>query len=416
MPIIEVENLTKDYRLGQLESLKTTFFNQMRRLTAKSPERRALFKALDDVSFTIEEGEVVGVIGHNGAGKSTLLKLLANITTPTSGRLQVNGRIAPLIEVSAGFVPDLTGRENIYLNGSILGLGRKDIARKFDEIVQFAEMEQFIDTPVKRYSSGMKVKLAFSVATSLDSEILIVDEVLAVGDLAFQRKCFERMEGLIKSQGRTVFLVSHNLRHVERMCTRVLLLQNGKVAHDGDPREVTNKFYEYSDKKIHEWQAGNKEARILRSSGEFRLRSITVNDGETNSQPGQVSSGGPLRIRVCFELLSTLRRPEFVVGTHTTDFIYLTSGSTNLDSSPEALPPGIYEIEQFISEFPLRSGTYCIRLAVFDGTGRSVFQGDTLATFSVQGDAADSKQGMGMLNLRSEWRLSDKVHVVPETT
>jgi lipopolysaccharide transport system ATP-binding protein len=177
MPVIEVSGLTKEYRLGALQGLKDAVLNAGRQLLGRPVTQRPLFKALDDVSFSVEPGEVLGVIGHNGAGKSTLLKLLARVSTPTRGTLRVTGRIAPLIEVGAGFVPDFTGRENVYLNGAILGMRKAEIDRKFDEIVEFAEMAEFIDTPVKRYSSGMLVKLAFSVATSIESEILIVDEV-----------------------------------------------------------------------------------------------------------------------------------------------------------------------------------------------------------------------------------------------
>ena len=250
MPAIEVSHVTKEYRLGALQSLKQTLLNTGARLLGRQVEEPPLFKALDDVSFSIEPGEVVGIIGHNGAGKSTLLKMLAQITTPTHGTVKVNGRIAPLIEVGAGFVADFTGRENVYLNGAILGMSKKEIDRKFDEIVDFAEMAEFIDTPVKRYSSGMQVKLAFAVATSVEAEILIVDEVLAVGDLAFQRKCFDRMERLIKRDHRTVLLVSHNIRQVERLCSRVILLNHGTVTFDGASREACNIFADENDRKI----------------------------------------------------------------------------------------------------------------------------------------------------------------------
>lgn len=179
MPIIEVEHVTKEYRLGQLTSLKQSALNSLNRLTGRPVEQHKPFKALDDVSFTVEHCEVLGIIGHNGAGKSTLLKLLANISQPTRGRITVKGKVAPLIEVGAGLFGDLTGRENIYLNGAILGIPKAEIRRKFDEIVAFAELEQFIDTPIKRYSSGMQVRLGFAVATSVESDILIVDEVLA---------------------------------------------------------------------------------------------------------------------------------------------------------------------------------------------------------------------------------------------
>ena len=229
MPIIEVKHLTKEYDLGAVTSIKDNLRQTLAKLQGKDTWQRERFKALDDVNFTIEEGEVVGIIGHNGAGKSTLLKHLANITKPTSGEVIVRGSIAPLIEVGAGVNPELTGRENIFLNGAILGIPKKVIQSKLDEIIEFSELEQFIDTPVKRYSSGMTVKLGFSIATSMDADILIIDEVLAVGDLAFQRKCFDRMETLINKQGKTVLLVSHNIRQVTRMCSRVILLNGGKL-------------------------------------------------------------------------------------------------------------------------------------------------------------------------------------------
>ncbi len=250
MPIIEVKHLTKEYQLGHISSLKETAINAARRLSGKPTQQREGFKALDDVNFTIEAGEVVGIIGHNGAGKSTLLKHLANISKPTKGEVIVHGSIAPLIEVGAGVNPELTGRENIFLNGAILGIPKKIIQQKIDEIIDFSELEQFIDTPVKRYSSGMTVKLGFSIATSMEADILIVDEVLAVGDLAFQRKCFDRMEELIKRQGKTVLLVSHNIRQIQRLCNRVILLDHGRINIEGDPQSVCDSFYQQSDRKI----------------------------------------------------------------------------------------------------------------------------------------------------------------------
>ena len=185
-----------------------------------------------------------------GLAKGTLLKLLSRITTPSSGNVQIRGRVAPLIEVGAGLIGELTGRENIYLNAAILGMSKKETAGKFDEIVAFAELEEFLDTPIKRYSSGMSVRLGFSIATSVEADILVVDEVLAVGDLAFQRKCFDRMEDMIKRQRKTVILVSHNIRQVERLCRRVILLDHGCVLADGSPSATCNLFYERSDDKV----------------------------------------------------------------------------------------------------------------------------------------------------------------------
>ena len=275
MPIIEVNHVSKEYRLGTLTGLKDSAKNMVRRLRGQQVVKRTPFMALHDMDFSIDKGEVVGIIGNNGAGKSTLLKLLANVTTPTNGSIAVRGKVAPLIEVGAGLIPDLTGRENISLNATILGISRADIARKFDEIVSFSELEEFIDTPIKRYSSGMKIRLAFAIATSVDAEILIIDEVLAVGDLAFQRKCFERMENLIKNSGNTVLIVSHNIRQIERMCSRVLLLDQGKVVADGLPLEVADLFYRLSNEKISADHKKNQQAKIHKyTSGEIELLSV----------------------------------------------------------------------------------------------------------------------------------------------
>lgn len=199
------------------------------------------FWALDDINFRIEQGEAVGVIGRNGAGKTTLLQILSRVTYPTRGQIDLYGRVASLLEVGTGFHPELTGRENVYFNGSILGMKKREIDRKFDEIVAFSEVEQFIDTPIKRYSSGMQLRLAFSVAAHLEPEILLIDEVLAVGDVLFQKKCLGKMDEVAK-QGRTVLFVSHNMEAVERLCTRGILLDHGKIVHDGPMRGVISEY------------------------------------------------------------------------------------------------------------------------------------------------------------------------------
>ena len=294
MPIIEINHVSKEYRLGTLTSLKDSARNIARRLRRQPLTKRKPFEALHDIAFTIDQGEVVGIIGNNGAGKSTLLKLLANVTTPTSGTIAVRGKVAPLIEVGAGLVPDLTGRENVFLNATILGISKADIARKFDEIVGFSELEDFIDTPIKRYSSGMKIRLAFAIATSVDAEILIIDEVLAVGDLAFQRKCFERMEDLIKGRGSTVLIVSHNIRQIERMCSRVILLDQGKVAADGRPLEIADLFYRRSNEKIKSDHKKTQQGKVHKySSGEIELASVELLN-ELNQSTDSIPSGGAL--------------------------------------------------------------------------------------------------------------------------
>ncbi len=249
LPAIEVSGLSKRYVIeheSRHDSLRDTLHHTARKLWRRfrwgTGFEREEFWALKDISFTVQPGEVVGIIGRNGAGKSTLLKILSRITEPTSGKIALRGRVASLLEVGTGFHPDLTGRENIYLNGAILGMHRAEIRKKFDEIVAFAEIEKFLDTPVKRYSSGMYVRLAFAVAAHLEPEILIVDEVLAVGDVAFQKKCIGKMQDVASNQGRTVLFVSHNLAAVRQLCARSMLLRMGQVVADGPSGAVINGY------------------------------------------------------------------------------------------------------------------------------------------------------------------------------
>ena len=254
--MLKVDNVSKNYKLGQIGG--TTLREELQRRRAKrrgeeDPTMRIgtqksnageLFTALDSVSFEVKKGERVGIIGHNGAGKSTLLKLISRITAPTSGKIGLNGRVASMLEVGTGFHGELTGRENIYMNGAILGMTKREIDDKIEDIIDFSEVRRFIDTPVKRYSSGMYVKLAFSVAAHLDSEIVIMDEVLAVGDQAFQKKCLNKMNELSANDGRTILYVSHNMNTIRQLCNRVIVLEHGKIVYDGG---VENGIKAYMD-------------------------------------------------------------------------------------------------------------------------------------------------------------------------
>ncbi|MGL4375671.1 MAG: ABC transporter ATP-binding protein, partial [Microcoleaceae cyanobacterium] len=261
-PIIQVENLGKKYIIGHqveggaivggfptLRDRITDGANWLKRqlVSTISGEKIAEptseeFWALKDVSFEIKKGDCIGIIGRNGAGKSTLLKILSRITEPTTGQITINGRVASLLEVGTGFHPELTGRENVYLNGAILGMSKTEIEKKFDEIVEFAEVEKFLDTPVKRYSSGMYVRLAFAVAAHLEPEILIVDEVLAVGDIQFQKKCLGKMQNVSQGEGRTVLFVSHNMDAIQRLCSHSILFQKGHLADYGKTNEVVTRY------------------------------------------------------------------------------------------------------------------------------------------------------------------------------
>ena len=407
MPVIEVNHLSKEYRLGAMQGLKQTVLNTAARLAGKEVQKRPLFKALDDVNFSIEQGEVVGIIGHNGAGKSTLLKMLARISTPTSGSVKVNGRIAPLIEVGAGFVPEFTGRENVYLNGAILGMSRQEIDKKFDEIVGFAEMSEFIDTPVKRYSSGMQVKLAFSVATSIEAEILIVDEVLAVGDLAFQRKCFDRMEDLIKRQGKTVLLVSHNIRQVERFCDRVFLLSKGKVVADGKPTPVCNRFFEESDKKIQEQLKRDRPKGVVQShtSSDIELLGIQFLD-PTGSPVEIVRHGEDLIISFKYRTPRPIDRLTFGLGIHTPDLLYLASKDTGSTFRANQTTKDIFELHCVIHGFPFLPGNYALRTSIAQGDA-VIFYAENLHPFVVtamSGSRADMSEE-GFVPLEIDWSL-----------
>ena len=247
--MLKIENVSKVYKLGEIGG--TTLKEEIQRgwakirkkedptkkIGAKNYNKGEKFKALDNISFEVKKGERIGIIGHNGAGKSTLLKLISRVTGPTEGTIYLNGRVASMLEVGTGFNPELTGRENIYMNGAILGMTKKEIDSKIENIIEFSEVRQFIDTPVKRYSSGMYVKLAFSVAAHLDSEIMIMDEVLAVGDMAFQNKCLQKMRDVSECQDKTILYVSHNMNTIRQLCDRVIVLDHGKIIFDGGTEE-----------------------------------------------------------------------------------------------------------------------------------------------------------------------------------
>lgn len=304
--MVKVEHVSKQYRLGMIGG--TTLREEMQRKLAKlkgkdDPTRKLgeqnrggsgeLFYALDDVSFEVRKGEAVGIIGHNGAGKSTILKLISQVTGPTTGSIELNGRVASMLEVGTGFHPELSGRENIYMNGAILGMTKAEIDSKIEDIIDFSECRQFIDTPVKRYSSGMYVKLAFSVAAYLESEILIMDEVLAVGDAKFQEKCLGRM-GDEAHGGRTVLYVSHNMNTIRTLCDRVMVLDHGRKVFDGDVEqgiEIYNGLKELSVGTI-DLASKKRDSRYLQRR--YYLKSLT-----TELRTGQIAFGSKIRGTLC---------------------------------------------------------------------------------------------------------------------
>ena len=336
-PAIKVEGLYKEYAVGQARQRHGTFYDLLshslqapvRRLRnlGDLTEARERFWALRDVSFEIQPGEVVGVIGRNGAGKSTLLKILSRITAPTKGKIEVRGRLASLLEVGTGFHPELSGRENIFLNGAILGMRRSEVARKFDEIVAFAEVEKFIDTPVKRYSSGMYVRLAFSVAAHLEPDVLIVDEVLAVGDASFQRKCLGKLEATHRS-GRAVIVVSHHMPMITQLCSKALWLDRGEAIVAGDVRSVAARYLSSSRHGQLQW------VPAVDATNDFHYQrvSIVASDGHSSDA---ISASRSFYVELCYVVRAENMRGRIALQIRDQyDTPIFSSANTDGTSSP----------------------------------------------------------------------------------
>lgn len=286
-PILHVHNVGKKYLINHqkggyitLRDSLTALFTKPLALLRASLEKKEVFWALRDISFSVEKGDVIGIIGHNGAGKSTLLKLLSRITFPTTGEIRMNGRVGSLLEVGTGFHPELTGRENIFLNGAILGMTKKEIEQKFDAIVAFADIAQFLDTPVKYYSSGMYVRLAFSVAAHMEPDILIVDEVLAVGDMEFQKKCLGKMDDITKKEGRTVLFVSHNMAAIEQLCKKVIVLEKGQVVFQGDTKEGIRRYFTQDNNQQHISEITFSENEDINTNDYVSINRFAITDSE----------------------------------------------------------------------------------------------------------------------------------------
>lgn len=365
LPAIKVQNLGKEYVIGSKEKGNETFREMLvsslsapfRRFTQSKgqSQQEERFWALKDVSFEIQPGEVVGIIGRNGAGKSTLLKILSRITEPTQGQINIRGRVSSLLEVGTGFHPELTGRENVFLNGAILGMSRAEITRKFDEIVAFAEIDKFLDTPVKRYSSGMYVRLAFAVAAHLEPEILIVDEVLAVGDAQFQKKCLGKMEDVGK-EGRTVLFVSHNMAAISRLCSRCVYLEHGQVVNIGDTSAVMESYI----------TAGfsHQNAEVIFTGGEdMDVRFISARTVGAEGVPKPCfRSDEDIRVNVTYQIKRQLSGATLVMNILTAEQTSLW-GMADWEAYPELFvkrEPGIWTCEWVIPANTLKPARYFI--------------------------------------------------------
>jgi lipopolysaccharide transport system ATP-binding protein len=441
IPVISVRGVGKEYRLGETRanSLRDAMSGWFRAKpedgigTARSIERDDRFWALKDVSFDVTEGEVLGVIGANGAGKSTLLKILSRITEPTTGEIELRGRVASLLEVGTGFNDELTGRENIILNGAILGMAKRDIDKKLDEIIDFSGVEKFLDTPVKRYSSGMKMRLAFAVAAHLEPEILIIDEVLAVGDAEFQSKCLGKMDDVARS-GRTVLFVSHNMAAVENLCHRAILLRSGNITHDGAPSTIIHAYRSHAAPGEH--SLISLADRPAQSEGRKRLMtSVCLRDQHLNPASA-FSPGENIVIDVQFEglesptsvVLGVVLRSESDAPVMCLDnrivpgFVLPTviEGTVRCVISSVSLAPGHFSLDLYLGDRhasidrAYRAVAFEINEADFYGSGklpqiRGVILGN--GSWSMIGDqrppAAKSNESGGLPKTRTASTIDD---------
>ena len=366
--VIKIENLTKEYTLGIISH--RTLYKELQSFTSRllkkedpnsmigsdpSRLRKGKFHALDNISLEIKQGDILGIIGKNGAGKSTLLKILSRVTGPTRGQLKIKGRIASLLEVGTGFHPELTGRENVFLNGAILGMRKKEIAAKFDEIVDFSGVEEFIDTPVKRYSSGMYVRLAFAVAAHLESEILIVDEVLAVGDAEFRKKCMGKMSEVSKT-GRTILFVSHDMSAISTLCTKGILLSNGKIVFEGSVEQLVSKYmsYSYALSSKKEWEEENRPGDHI-----VKLSSIRLIDIE-HKDISLIKKEQEFGVEIIYELL----KDGFRLNPGIT--VYLSSGHVVFNTFPKSneikSEKGIHKAIVWFPKFLFNNESFYIRV------------------------------------------------------
>jgi lipopolysaccharide transport system ATP-binding protein len=411
LPIIEIEGLGKKYKIGAnrekylslRDQLAKTTYGLLSHFRAKHQHVPSTedFWALRDVSFSVKEGEAVGIIGRNGAGKSTLLKILSQITPPTEGKITCRGRIASLLEVGTGFHPELTGRENIYLNGAILGMTRAEIKRKFDEIVAFSEVEKFLDTPVKRYSSGMYVRLAFAVAAHLDPEILVIDEVLAVGDAEFQKKCLNKM-GSVARQGRTVLFVSHNMGAVTELCSRGILLSQGKLLVDANASEVIGKYLSSGTGAGMIDLTGNVDERT--GTGPMRLTKLAT-------------LGKSLETRSVFEFGEPLLVSIGVAGRVGKEFILGVSVRNNLgqivlhfSNTDDRVKLHLVEDQASVSltipSLPLNDGKYFLTIWLGDGMNILNDRVGNCLSFIVDSTQQGQFKCQGLVRVPGEWKVS----------
>jgi len=427
---IIAENVSKRYRIGLKEEMHDSLvgvmtswikyplsnYRRLRKLSKFDENGQAedIIWALRDISFEVEDGEVLGIIGKNGAGKSTLLKILARITDPTSGRIAIKGKVSSLLEVGTGFHPELTGRENVYLNGTIIGMSKREIDKKFDEIVDFSGVEKFIDTPIKRYSTGMKVRLAFAVAAHIEPEVLIIDEVLAVGDQDFQRKCIGKMEGVAK-EGRTVLFVSHNMMMVSRLCYNVMWLEDGKIKLSGQTDEIVGKYLSHGTSGTAEWvnqtfpsneqEVHIKSVRMMNKDG---LKSSTFKFGEMFNVEIEYNTYAPL------QNLSV----NFQIHNSNGILLYESQETDNFKYQNDMRSSGKYKSVCIINENTLMPDRYTLSVSAHVEKVKVIQHYENILTFDI---AAIEEKGYilkhwrrGLISPMFEWKIN-KINEIEHT-
>ena len=404
---ISVKNLTKTYRLFDHPGDRIK-----QALTFGRVKFHKEFTALKDVSFEVRKGETVGIIGKNGSGKSTLLQLICGILKPTSGSVTVNGRISALLELGSGFNPEFTGLENIYFQGAIMGFNKEEVDARVEDIIAFADIGEFIDQPVRTYSSGMFVRLAFATAIHSEPGILVIDEALAVGDLGFQKKSFSLMSQMITDEKVTVIIVSHDLRQIQRFCKTVLFLENGYCIDQGNSHAVCSQYYQsmISD----EYDESGQTARII-GSDEAKVLSVELMNA-SGTRMDAFKSGDSIRIRIEFQLNVFMQNPEIIIGTQASDLTYLSSSSTMEFGVINALAPGWHFVECVAERFPLKGGLYFVRFVIRDNNFRLVLSGETLKSFKVLPANADVIKPPSLLDLQASWTVDGKPIIQAENS
>lgn len=413
---IVIKNVTKQFKVyfdkGQSFKERIIFKNRNRH------EDRVV---LNDISLTIEKGQAVGLIGHNGCGKSTLLKLMTRILYPDKGSIEVQGRVSSLIELGAGFHPDMSGRENIYTNASIFGLSKKEIDRRLDDIIAFSELEEFIDNPVRTYSSGMYMRLAFSVAINVDADVLLIDEILAVGDANFQAKCFAKLQE-IKSKGTTIVIVSHSLDQIEAFCDRSVWINDGKIVADGVPREIHLDYMDYmaglrneqqkkdkarekkNEEEKAEEEAEKKEESKRWGNGDAKITDVKVLDGDGNEKT-VFHVGDAIKVRIAYKVNKEVEDGVFGIGIFRNDGVFCYGTNTRIDRIErfDIIEDGVLEIE--MPKADLLPGKYLVDLAIECGRGIPVDYYKEACVFETYSKRGDS----GIARIDQKWHMPDNI-------